>query len=122
MKWDKKNKERLKDVLWNKALMLMGIPTEGFSLALQDFVVYGPSDHRDWNGFLDSLGIKRVKRKGRNEAKSYSSWTYECGRPAQDRKRIIVRDTFFFRGIDTMRHGLSIPKDVAEKFLVLGIP
>jgi hypothetical protein len=40
------------------------------------------------------------------------------GNPAQSNKHIIVEDPFLDRGIA----GLRIPKDIAEKFLVLGVP
>jgi hypothetical protein len=41
------------------------------------------------------------------------------GKPAQSNKHIIVEDPFLDRG---NAKGLRIPKDIAEKFLVLGVP
>lgn len=51
------------------------------------------------------------------EYRAYPKLDY--GNPAQSKKHIIIRDPFLDSDLDK---GLRIPKDIAEKFLVLGVP
>jgi hypothetical protein len=97
MKWDKKNKDRLHDLFHSKAL--------------QSFMIGEPWEtrHNEWAHFLESLCIQRV-REGLN-----GRWMIG-DRPARDRKHIIIKDPM------SVQHGLKIPKDIALKFIVLGIP
>jgi len=102
MKWDKANKIRLYGVIGEKAKTI----SSRFVDASQE-----------WEIFLGLHGILHAER---------SEGDYYCRNPAwevdgfsgYDRKRIIIEDPF--SGDHFL--GLSIPKDVAEKFLVLGVP
>ena len=97
MKWDKKNKDRLYDLFHSKAL--------------RSFWTREPWEtcQNKWVRFLESLCIQRV-REGLN-----GRWMIG-DRPARDIKHTIIKDPM------SCQHGLKIPKDIAEKFLVLGIP
>lgn len=99
MKWDKKAKIRLYAVLGEKA----------------DAV----ESSQEWEIFLGLHGILRAERGDgdaycRNPAWERLGFSGEIA----DRKRIIIEDPFF----KDRHYGLSVPKEVAEKFLVLGIP
>lgn len=69
--------------------------------------VIHPGRGRDWESEAGEYG----------EYRAYPESDY--GNPAQSNKHIIIRDPFMdsFDGV-----GLRIPKEVAEKFLVLGVP
>ena len=98
MKWTKKNKERLGQVVWEK---FRGI--------------YSSTDN-EWaarhlrDRFFMEFGISRIDRP--------------LKRAQGFKDRVIILDPWSGRHLKHLVYdintGLSIPKDIAEKFLVLG--
>lgn len=135
MKWDKANKEKLYRLLWMKVYEIRirhcGVkPMERFAL-----------EHRAYEAFLESFGIVRVEKV--RQPLGRSSWWARphTRKPIRSRNHILVYDPSklprtvprdprdFQVCIATMKRpdlshkeGLQIPKEVAEKFLVLGVP
>ena len=121
MKWNKQNKIRLYAAFTKKAEQLEATSP--------------PGNERDgqWELFLKSHGIVRAERAGpctlryrRNPA-----WTsLEDDECLADRKRTLIEDPYYnhwvrFCAVGTppvYQQGLSVPKDIAEKILVLGLP
>lgn len=105
MKWDWKNKKRLYFLLHRKMVSVCSYQR----------------DYEVWRAFCRSLGILDAYRDD-----GHSEWLLEgktpnlYDTPAANHKNIIIKDPWF--GERQVECGLSIPKDVAEKFLVLGIP
>lgn len=96
---------------------------------------------QDWNLFLQSHGIIEVRRTRKSKRKTrpprdHYAWrvmpaiiSYQYDRPlkahpiATNQKNVIVENPFFGDGDNPPKDlGLSIPKDVAEKFLLIGVP
>lgn len=98
MKWDKQNKERLCRVVWEKFRK-----------------IYSSADN-EWEArhlrsrFFMEFDILRIHRP--------------LMRP--NKGRVIVPDPWSGRHLKNLVYdintGLSIPKDIAEKFLILGVP
>lgn len=98
MKWNKEKKILLYGALGRKA--------EKISLP-------------EWEIFLGLHGIIRAERGDGDVYCRCPAWEeIDFGGAIANRKRIIIEDPFFL----DPHYGLSIPKDIAEKFLVLGIP
>ena len=102
MKWNKENKERLYRALNAKIRDIVNSTELGLF-------------HDDWVAFCESFGIVTLRR-----ATGREKWKKREGVPATRKTHIIIKDPWF--GRDQSECGLSIPKDVAEKILVLGIP
>lgn len=104
MKWDRKNKNKLYRILQEKRKF---------------------QSDEEWRGFCLKFGIIAVERddgtyrsKWMKEGTMVGCYLYpQFTIPADRKNRIIIRDSE--RGKES---GLSIPKDVAEKFLVVGVP
>jgi hypothetical protein len=118
MKWDRENRKRLGSLLLEK---LNGIKdVAGGRIAFR---------HNLRMAFLREFGIERVERKRRlGDNQGRKLWVkLHTQNPARNKDRIIIPDPWGAgssgRITDAMLDcGLSIPKDIAEKFLVLGIP
>ena len=104
MKWDRKNKNKLYRIIQEKRQF---------------------RSDEEWHGFCVAFGIIAVEKddetyrsKWMKEGTAVGCYLYSQSTiPVARKNRIIIRDPE--RGKEL---GLSIPKDVAEKFLVLGIP
>jgi hypothetical protein len=121
MKWDKENKERLYGLIYLRLQTIKSHPR-----------ATRPSLY---NTFLNEFGIEKVQKGKRlknrvNMTRAASLWMKpHTNSPARDKDRVIILDPWWgqsktypklrFRGCTD---GLSIPKEVAEKFLVLGVP
>ena len=100
MKWDKKNKDRLRQVVWEKFRR-----------------IYSSTDN-EWAArhlrgrFFMEFGISRIDRP--------------LKRAHGFKDRVIILDPWSGRHLNFLVYdintGLSIPKDIAEKFLILGVP
>lgn len=107
MKWDETNKGRVWKSLKDRASQL---------------------DHDSWQAFSESCGIIQVYRGHQIKSRSMVWMQMQKGgsfkfagdsfAPAASRKHIIIDDIFH----DNPGWGLKIPKEIALKFLVLGIP
>jgi hypothetical protein len=121
MKWDSKNKERLYGLIYLRLQKIKSQPR-----------ATRPSLY---DSFRNEFGIERVKKTKRlknrvDMTRAASLWMKpHTNSPARDKDRVIILDPWwgqsetdpklrFFGCTD----GLSIPKEVAEKFLVLGVP
>ena len=120
MKWNSENKERLYSLIYLRLQTIKSHP-------LGRVVLY--------NNFLNEFGIEKVQKGKRlknrvNMTRAASLWMKpHTNSPARDKDRIIILDPWWgqsktypklrFRGCTD---GLSIPKEVAEKFLILGVP
>lgn len=105
MKWDKKNKDRL----WR--------------------TLKAEVDRIHWQSFSETFGIDLVYR-GHQICSPSKMWMQEANqgvyvdpwgqwyKPATSRNHVIIDDIFH----DNPGWGLKIPKEVAEKFLILGVP
>ena len=93
MKWNKENKKKLYEAL----IIHFDVMTSG-------------RDREEWRA-IHSVVQVRMTMRAWHDIKD-GKWVR-----AQSKDRIIVGDPCGDR-----RDGLSIPKEVAEKFLVLGIP
>lgn len=132
MKWDKRNKTRLYAVLRGKMEREGWVSNHG-----------GQPHGESIIEFLHSHGIKKAQKiKTRAKAKwsvkksmfltsRRSFWTWcdpATKEPVADKDHVIILDPSYSREpinnswSPSSGEGLSIPKDVAEKFLVLGIP
>jgi len=107
MKWNKQNKIRLYSAFRKKAEQLEAtIP---------------PGKERDgqWELFLKSHGIVRAERDDPDGCCKNPAWrSLEDDECLADRKRTLIEDPYY----NEYQHGLSVPKDAAEKILVLGLP
>lgn len=113
MKWDRKNKARLQSILYSKFC----------AISDQTLQKNGSFDERDllFKEFLKSFGIKRVRLVQSSAGQKRRAWLYyHTLMPAKSNARVIVLDPW--QGRTGHNAGLSIPEDIAEKFLVLGIP
>jgi len=111
MKWNKENKKRLWRILRKKAMELNNL--------CKKRNLYG----LEWREFLKNYGIIEVYRGDtRYEGLSWKELD-DNGELKEEKarspKHIIVKDPLF---AIKDPYGLKIPKDTAEKFLVLGIP
>jgi hypothetical protein len=110
MKWNKENKKRLWQILRKKAMELDAhIP---YRLA-----------ETQWKEFLKNYGIIEVFR-GDTRYEGLSWKELDDNRElkeekARNPKYIIIKDPLH---APKDPYGLKIPKDTAEKFLVLGLP
>lgn len=110
MKWDRANKARLQSIIRSKFC----------AIADQERQTYGRLDSH-FKEFLNSFGMKRVRLAQSSSDQKRRIWVYyHTLMPAKSKARVIVLDPWY--GRTGHKVGLSIPKDVAEKFLVLGIP
>lgn len=106
MKWDKENKEKLRNALELR------------------FGLIDPFDRAD---FLREYSIELVRQNcGRGQSWGFcdenGKWS-GCGKAHNKDRIIIVFDPLMLGGTYGLTtYGLSIPKDVAEKFLILGVP
>jgi hypothetical protein len=107
MKWNKQSKILLYSALRKKAEQLEAtIP---------------PGEERDeqWELFLKSHGIARAERDDPDGYCRNPAWrSLEDDELLADRKRILIEDPYY----NEYQYGLSIPKNTAEKILVLGLP
>lgn len=118
MKWDRANKARLQSIIRNKFC----------AIADQELQTYGSAEDvsrleidSHFKEFLNSFGMKRVRLAQSSSDQKRRIWVYyHTLMPAKSKARVIVLDPWY--GRTGHKVGLSIPKDVAEKFLVLGIP
>lgn len=105
MKWDGKNKRKIYHLLWCKCRSY----SKHGSLRAEAF--------KEWQIFLNSLEIIYVYRDdSRSKWMRKGDTPNEYDIPATSKKHIIVKDPYL------EEYGLRIPKEVAEKFLVLGVP
>jgi len=122
MKWNKENKIKLYRLLWTKNDEF--VPKKLGRWSSKDIVLI----EKRWNAFLKAFSIEKIHdlewekvpmmRYGRSNK-------LECGAPVEG-----FPEFCFVRGdsiiLDDPWEGgglaLKIPKDIAEKFLVLGIP
>jgi hypothetical protein len=116
MKWDKQNKKRLRDLIEArlKEICPFGLSMDEAyamhnanpSLMWDDLLKIDKDRHREWiasqQQFFDDFGILRGLPK------------------AAKTKNYIILDVFMPLAIKATK--ISIPKDVAEKFLVFGMP
>ena len=131
MKWNQQNKNRLYAAFTKKAEQLEATIPE-------------PGEERDgqWELFLKSHGIVRAERDDPNGYYSRFDRPRRCRNPAwrsleddeclADRKRILIEDPYYNHWVrfcaasrenkPLYQQGLSVPKDIAEKILVLGVP
>jgi hypothetical protein len=111
MKWNKQSKILLYSALTKKAEQLVAtIP---------------PGEERDgqWELFLKSHGIVRAERDDPDGYCRKPAWrSLEDNECLADRKRTLIEDPYNEDPYNESHYGLSIPKETAEKFLVLGIP
>ena len=114
MKWNKENKKRLWRILRKKAMELNSL--------CKKRNLYG----LEWREFLKNYGIIEVYRgDNRGDTRGELSWKEldDNGELKEEKARnpkyIIIKDPLF---APTDPYGLKIPKDTAEKFLVLGLP
>lgn len=120
MKWDKENKDRLYGLIWAK---------------FRTFKDQYPKGNRLRDTFLREFGIEKLykdtpKTATGNELKSSTWMKIGTQTPARNRSHIIILDPWWGgqipkkpKGLPKGYHyGISIPKEVAEKFLVLGLP
>jgi hypothetical protein len=110
MKWNKENKKRLENVLREKAMELNNL--------CKKRNLYG----LEWIEFLKNYGIIEVYRgdtRGELSWKELDDNQELKEEKARSPKHIIIKDPLF---AIKDPYGLKIPKDTAEKFLVLGIP
>lgn len=115
MKWDKKSKERLYQLLSDKMEQVAFVNPRPATAC---------KSWEKWSGFFKQFGIVDVSR--RDISSSYSDKWMQQGAdpdkydmPASSRKHVIILDPWWHGDSD---YGLKIPKDVAERFLVLGVP
>jgi len=117
MKWDSKNKDRLYRLIFLR-FQKMSHPAGVF-----------------YNTFLNEFGIEKVQKGKRlknrvNMTRAARLWMKpHTNSPARDKDRVIILDprwgqseTYPKLRLRGCTDGLSIPKEVAEKFLVLGVP
>ena len=122
MKWDSQNKEKLYSLIWEKYQTIKS----HHSIVAGRYI-------RD--RFLFEFGIEKVQKGKRlkdrvNMTRAASIWMKpHTQTPAKDKNRIIILDPWYGKSgtYPKLRSrgyvdGLSIPKEVAEKFLVLGVP
>lgn len=111
MKWDKANKQKVWDALHRRVRQ---------------------KDCHDWRPFLETFGIIPAYRG--SQISPSMTWLQreddpeivpiyvdpwgQGYKPASSRNHIIIDDIFHFNP----GWGLKIPKEVAEKFLILGVP
>jgi hypothetical protein len=126
MRWSVRNKKKLQELFWEKKEKLRK----------------EREDHYEaWLFFLESFGIVEVRRewgskhwrqRGTTAASSLSLLTesnplnideYDA-RSATNKHQVLIEHTFWSIHGSWMKHewGLKISKEVAEKFLVLGVP
>lgn len=121
MKWDKENKDRLYRLIYRRFQTMKSHP-----------VITGRY-LRDT--FLHEFGIEKVQKGKRlkervDMTRAASLWMKpHTNSPARDKGRVIILDPWWGHSETYPKlrsrgyvDGLSIPKDVAEKFLVLGVP
>lgn len=122
MKWDKENKDKLYGLIWRKFQEIKS----------RTDIVHGRDLH---NKFLNEFGIKRVQKAKRlrdRVSMNKSAWIWmnvHTQTLARDKNSIIILDPWWGNSENYPKlrsrgyvDGLSIPKSVAEKFLVLGVP
>ena len=128
MKWDSENKERLYAVLRQKSFKTEGHVRYSGWPGAQPFKDF----RKKWREFIFAYGIREVQKKNgfwwesvwiQNAAKEW----HDSGCRASKPNRIIVQDPIFEdwdkkRFAKSTKKGLSIPKEIAEKFLILGVP
>ena len=127
MEWNEKNKAKIYAALHKKLQTIRDevikqmIPSELVTRASEGFFL----SQDKYNDFLDSCGILRVKKK-----KKPPHWITESKKPAETENNIIIPNPCYDDGYGTGRPadnhekdlGLCIPKEVALKILVLGLP
>ena len=124
MKWNKENKERLYRLIWEK---LDGIKSKAEGNSQNTVVIR----HNLRMAFLRKFGIERIEHKQRlgDDRGRYLWIKPHTQKSATSKDRIIILDPWVCSRPDYKPRrsrgyvdGLSIPKEVAEKFLVLGVP
>lgn len=140
MKWDRKAKKQLYKAIRSKM--------EQKGWVIKCWCDRMDKPHAFLTRFLDKLGVVQVQRgsrqdnfrqvrwKGRRLLRSDEVWHWTEGFPKgefKSRKHVIIphpnyapelHPGLLSQGMLSSRgfRGLAIPKDVAEKFLVLGVP
>jgi len=122
MKWNQQNKIRLYAAFTKKAEQLEATIPE-------------PGEERDgqWELCLKSHGIVRAERDDPDGYCRNTAWrSLEDNECLADRKRILIEDPYYNHWVrfcaasrenkPLYQQGLSVPKDIAEKILVLGLP
>ena len=121
MKWNQQNKIRLYAAFTKKAEQLEATIPE-------------PGEERDgqWELFLKSHGIVRAERDDDGYCRNPAWRSLEDDERLADRKRTLIEDPYYNHWVrfcaasrenkPLYQQGLSVPKDIAEKFLVLGVP
>lgn len=109
MIWDRKNKKKLYLALESKIPRLVELAPDPFVL------------EAEWERFLDSHGIVQVER-----ASAKNPWR------GVGRQMVAISDPWLAKSDfvldrngecrDPSCYGLGIPNEVAEKFLILGVP
>jgi len=126
LRWSVKNKKKLQELFWEKK--------ERLYQENQDY-------YEAWLVFLESFGIVEVRREWgskhwwqRGTIAAISLSLLEESNPlnideyvlpsATKHHQVLIEHTLWSCHGYIMQHewGLSIPKEVAEKFLVLGVP
>lgn len=106
MKWDREDKKRLQKVIYAKLCLIADQ-----SIKAKCKVCF--------KHFFGTFGIRRVRLVESN--KSSRVWVYyHTLDRAKSNSRVIILNPW--HGRTGHGNGLSIPKDVAEKFLILGVP
>lgn len=107
MKWDRKNKARFQKLIYSKFCSMA-------DQILKNQECKSNIERRR-KEFLRQFEIRRVRLD------SSGTWVYYYTlRNAKSADRVIILDPWYGRTGHGV--GLSVPKDIAEKFLVLGIP
>lgn len=126
MDWDENKKDRLYALLCGKLEEIRdGLPPASAS---QNYFLV-----RDrFCEFLNSCGAEMVRFK--KSRKIAPHWTSPDGNPVEMEKSVVVPDPFFAlefhekidrrpaRNHENKKHGLCVPKETAERMLVLGPP
>jgi len=126
MEWNDKNKAKIYAALHKKLQTIRDevikqmIPSKLATRTSEGFFL----SQDKYNDLLDSCGILRVKKK-----KKPPHWITESKKPAETENSIIIPNpSFDVYGTgspadnDEKNLGLCIPKEVALKILVLGLP
>jgi len=123
MKWDKKIKEQLRSLVKEKLDQILS------DLRNRDGDTWGWAFSQEINNFLDAFEIKMVnwdcKWKTITLAENHRH-KWKIGDPIPHYKRrkntIVIPSPYDSNYKGRWDAGLEIPKEIAEKFLVLGAP
>lgn len=126
MKWDEKNKERLRDVLKSKIGEIIALTPGAANLNVT--ISQNPNMK-----MVELMVLLKPFHKARDKRieQFFAEFDIECDSLMRERENCIVLDTALIQmplwdklSAAPLLKGpqISIPEDVAEKFLVLGVP